>query len=223
MPSPADHVIQVQVIFENDSGIPRDRTINTFHYVTSTPGSAPSSTELDEIQAKLTSAYGTAQTGSTNSLASLMSAALSGVYSMKFYDLHDPAPRVPIRDTGPLTALTVGTTALPAEVAICLSYQDLPASGVNQASRRGRLYIGPLASNSVIVSTTGKPSTSANAIVDTVAAVGAFLKLGTASDCVMVVYSPKLLQWFDFNNGWCDDEFDTQRRRGYRPTTRQTF
>jgi hypothetical protein len=222
MPVTSDHLLLVQVRLENDSGIPRDAAINTFHFATSNPSVAPTTTELDEIVAKVKSAYDTAQTGSSNSLASLLGSALSGAWSMKIYDLHDAEPRVPIRDTGPLATFTPGSTSLPQEVALCLSYHGAFASGVNPRHRRGRVYFGPLSSSGLVTST-GLPSTSANSIIDTIAAVGSWLIQATASDCTWEIYSPSLNSHTGVVGGYVDNEWDTQRRRGYRSTVRQTI
>lgn len=222
MPVTSDHLLLVQVRLENDSALPRDAAINTFHFATSHPATVATTTELDEIVAKVKAAYDTAQTGSTNALTALLGSALSGAWSMKIYDLHDPEPRVPVRDTGPLATFTPGSTSLPQEVAICLSYHGAFTSGVNPRNRRGRIYIGPLSSSGLVTST-GLPSTSANSIIDTVAAMGSWLIQATASDCTWEVYSPTTNTHTGVTGGYVDNEWDTQRRRGYRATVRQAI
>jgi hypothetical protein len=38
-----------------------------------------------------------------------------------------------------------------------------------------------------------------------------------------VVYSPTDDAYHEVANGWVDNAWDTQRRRGYKPTSRTTF
>jgi hypothetical protein len=216
------HEILVQAILENDSALPKDRSINTFHFNTHT-GAAPTTAALDEIAVAVRDFYEVAHTGSTNSIASLLGAQLSGVMELKMYDLEDAKPRAPIRDSFPVP-FTPGSTALPSEVAVVGSYQAAKLSGFNQRNRRGRIYIGPL-STSTQVSTTGKPVTTANGIVETIASAMTWLAGGTWATLGQTwdVFSQKFNTSAVVTDGWVDNAFDTQRRRGEAATTRRLW
>lgn len=109
---------------------------------------------------------------------------------------------------------------LPDEVAVCLSFQGLKAAGAPQARRRGRVYIGPL---DTAAATNNRPAAAfmtamANAATTLKAAVEAvsvtsFWCIWSVADGASVIVE----------DGWIDNAFDTQRRRGVLPTSRTTF
>lgn len=139
--------------------------------------------------------------------------------TMKSYDLSDPEPRAPV-----LTFdgnLTVGGSPLPTEVSLVMSFQAPRSSGINQARRRNRIYIPFISQASM--GTDGRPSAACvSAIVtaggDLLAASGP-----TSADWQWMVYSPSDDDYDLVDNGWVDNEFDTQRRRGRQATSRSTF
>jgi hypothetical protein len=222
MPASAFHYDAVQVIFESDTGLPVDRVVHTFHFINAAD-TVWSGAQLDEIDLALESFYGTTQAGTTQELDTFMSSRLSGAMTIKHYDLHDAPPRAPIRTTI-APAIVPGADSLPTEVALCLSYQGQRVSGLPQSRRRGRVYIGPL-SVSALVQATGLPNTAANGVIDTIAACGTFLAGATwsALGTVWGVYSPTDDQGVTVTDGWVDNAFDTQRRRGEKATTRQLW
>lgn len=222
MPVPIDHIVSSQVSFEDDSALPRDRSVNTFHFFnTVNPGGLPpSAADLDELDAAIVSFYKTAHTGSTNALQGFFSSTLSGVWTIKHYLLSQALPRSPIRVTTP-AVIAPGGSAMPQEVALCLSYQAAKISGFNQRNRRGRIYFGPLA-QTALGSTAARPNNNTDQLVPTLVAAGKFLVGHTwaSAGWRWVVYSHKFQTQATITDGWVDNEFDTQRRRGYRPTTR---
>jgi len=141
-------------------------------------------------------------------------------HGIKVYDMSDPEPRAPISEqtfnfTSPLSG-----NPLPTEVSLCLSFQAEKLSGVPQARRRGRVYIGPL--NTSGLATDGRP---ASGIVTQLSGAGdALLTLsGAPGTWDWSVYSPTLGGTAIVNNGWVDNEYDTQRRRGRKFTSRTVF
>lgn len=154
--------------------------------------------------------------------------SIDGVYSnlvattghrVKVYDLADPEPRAPVIDD-PLGAFTVGGAPLPTEVAYCVSFEAPRQSGQPQQSRRGRIYVGPLAAS--MVGSDGRPS---SAFMTTVGdAIDALLTSSQGSaDQSWAVYSRKNEVAIEVTDAWIDNEFDTQRRRGRAATSRTTF
>lgn len=122
--------------------------------------------------------------------------------------------------------LVVGNNCLPLEVAFCLSFRAAWTTPAQQARRRGRVYLGPLAP-AVLVSTPPPAP-----IVDLMEA-GAFYMERLLSESVAGVGGGDPAPWcvwsrtdgslHDVVGGWVDNEWDTQRRRGLRPTYRETW
>lgn len=207
------------VTIPRDSALPEDVTVNTFHFTTlSTP---PLQTELDAINTALLVQY--------FSIDGFLGSINAGPATVKMYNMADPSPRQPIFDA-PSGAMTFSTTSLPCEVALCLSFEALPVSGINQARRRNRVFFGPL--GAAEITTTGGYVRPSAALMTAWALFGE--NLLNASDAAVdwswQVYSPTTdatgtLQdaFAPVTNGWVDNSFDTQRRRGGKPTARTLF
>lgn len=141
----------------------------------------------------------------------------------KGYDMADALPRAPQWDTSLGLSASKGTSALPHEVALCLSFQRARASGVNMRRGRGRVYLGPFASVAHD-SGQGRPEltlrnllrTSAQALLDASSTSPgwewAIISNATGAPSSSIVH-----------DGWIDDAWDTQRRRGIPPTSRVVF
>lgn len=139
---------------------------------------------------------------------------------MKSYDLSDPEPRVPVL-TFEADLAPGSDEPLPTEVALCMSFQAGAASGVPQARRRNRVFLPFFRADRS--DTDGRPSSTL--ITDITTAAGVLLAASgpTSSDWQWVVYSPTDDAFDLVDNGWIDNEWDTQRRRGRIATARTTF
>lgn len=130
--------------------------------------------------------------------------------AVTFYEV-GPPPNYPvathIRHEG-----IVSPSQGPREIALCLSFY----SERNLPSRRGRIYLPVCAA--VDHSYGRRPN--AQQMNQAMACGNYFSALGGA-DVDWVVYSQKTKQHWDISNTWCDDEWDVQRRRGLKPSTRQ--
>lgn len=216
-------LMRCQVNLDRDSAIPADVITNTWHFVAD-----------DTDAADLTSASAVASALSTfyNAITTRLSAVFAGTGTVDVYDLHEPKPRVPIL-TQAITTFTPNTTGLPSEVALCLSMQAAPISGISQARRRGRVYIGPLAVATSAVSGTGgdvRPTGACQTNLLTAAAALTPVVAGSRA-WSLCVYSPTTFQnqggdvelsAFPVASFWVDDAFDVQRRRGAPVTSRAT-
>jgi len=140
---------------------------------------------------------------------------------IKWYNLADSTPRAPIKDTVFVVSGSTGGNPLPRECAICVSFQGTQISGVRQARRRGRIYLGPVASATTLA-TTGLIASTATAAIRT-AAENLLIASAAASNWAWIVWSPTADEGAPVDNGWVDDAFDTQRRRGTDASTRVTF
>jgi hypothetical protein len=141
------------------------------------------------------------------------------------YNLIDAKPRAPIRDDiyTPGT-FGSGTVNLPDEVACCLSYSADPVSGIPIARRRGRVFIGPLCANVLGGSSLNTESVPDSGFISTVTkAAGDLASIALAAGYVWSVFSPTLNAAAPISSAWVDNAWDTQRRRGNRPTSRTTI
>jgi hypothetical protein len=141
--------------------------------------------------------------------------------NIKFYDLSDPKPRAPFYDANFTIGGTPQSSHLPRELAICLSFQGARVSGSAQARRRGRVYLGPLGLTSND-STTGRPLAAAISSIQ--GAAGTLRSASGSGVWTWIVVSEVAgLNDVIVTNGWVDNAFDIQRRRGVTPTSRSTF
>lgn len=148
---------------------------------------------------------------------------------VKYYDMTDPEPRVPIDQNNVTIALSAGA-ALPEEVSMVLSYQAIALSGTPQARRRGRIYLPTM--TSPIATVTGGRVEWASATRTSIAnATTTFKGSCDSNDCDWNVYSPTIFALTSdlddalapVDNGWIDNSPDTQRRRGHGPTARTAW
>lgn len=194
----------------NPSAAAEDRYINTWHFLIE--AAADRAVEANLIDIALTAFY--------NAIDANMSSVVHTVSPQtKHYDLSEPEPRTPFR-TASLGALTssTGPTLLPPELSVVLTYQANTVSGQSQRRRRGRIYCGPW-SGGANTSGTGRPLA---AIVTSVASAADALKDTSLSapNWKWVVYSRVSGLTSQVTNGWVDDEWDIQRRRGLTAATR---
>lgn len=204
---------QVQVELRTQTGIPADNIINTFAF--QWVGS-PGSPDFGALAGLIDDFY--------DDVGDNLSNVLSGgglAHQIKIYDLTDPSPRPPVFTT--TFTQQGGTNPLPVEVAICASFQGIQEAGYSQARRRGRIFIGPLRTNTIQAGTDGYPRISSNTRNDIATACENLQANASAADWPWCVWSRADDQLYIVNNGWIEDEFDTQRRRGPGPLTRTTW
>nr|CRY96767.1 hypothetical protein [uncultured prokaryote] len=205
-------VFAFDVIFQHDNGLPEDRYVNGWHF----SGAGPfSPTDYDNVRDMLADFYTDAGTH-TNALSLYFTDEISSPAVVKAYDLSDTPPRAPVYEST-FTFSPPSNSPLPFECAIVASFEAEKVSGLPQSRRRNRVYLGPLSDNTV--ATTGLINGGT-----TTAIVGALQDLWDAADTSVswdwVVYSPTLDSSYPVHNGWCDNAFDTQRRRGIGATSR---
>jgi hypothetical protein len=135
---------------------------------------------------------------------------------VRIYNMDDAKPR-PIRGSSDKLITTVGSPGM-REAAICLSFY----ADRNLPHKRGRIYLGPLNAASTGLD---RPRSVDR---DNVLAMGAALSGLGGIDIDWVVYSPTLSasegghHVEKVQHCWVDNEFDVQRRRGLRGTSRIT-
>lgn len=144
---------------------------------------------------------------------------------IEIFDLSDPEPRVPraiknftlgAADGG------AGVTNLPLECAIVNSFQGAKVAGLPQSRRRGRIFFGPLRS---LAFDGGTPSVVTSNVLQNLPAASKRLRAAVISDLggLWVVWSETDQNPVTITDGWVDNDPDTQRRRGVRPTSRTVW
>lgn len=224
-------IIRASVRIPNDSGLSEDAVYNNFTF--STGDTAPAT--LAAIKADVSEFYNTA-VGGANKVSDFLSDFLDGANaSLKLVNMSEPSPRFPIMDEAMPISIPAGN-GFPCEVAIRLSWQGDKVSGENQARKRGGIWLGPVkSSTATTVAGDMRVSSGVRDILN-----GAMARLATTGGGELhnwVVYSagardnsddtipyperPTLAPDFALvTNGWTDDSFDTQRRRGRKATGR---
>lgn len=211
--------LRVQVSIPTDASIPEDASVNVWHWRTA--GAA--ATDAPDVHSILATFYAAID-------ANVYAASIGGPTVFKYYDLEDPAPRVPVlEDT---ETFSPDTQSYPSEVAICLSFRGALVSGQPVARRRGRVFLGPV-SPTTAQAITGGVQVSASTRTTIATAAGGMI--GSLPLPEWSVFSPTTAgpePWTatELGNafvpvvgGWIDDAYDTQRRRGRAPGTRTTF
>lgn len=112
-------------------------------------------------------------------------------------------------------------SSLPLEVAMCVSYSGHPDGGfLPKGRRRGRIFVGPL---TVTAMAGGTDPSIATTIRNETAAAAAALASSADETAAWVVWSRAANAVTGISEGYIDNEFDTQRRRGNDATARTTW
>lgn len=235
-------VYRTQVEFQPVSGLPEDVCVNTWHFEDS--GDTGVVTAAAALNGVMASAYTRIDPDVGNSVAEMISSSISRANKPKVatYEI-DPLTGLAISDRFEDTfagfAAPIGAGPMPREIGLCLSMSanagDWPeetADGVDAgaerdrpASRhRGRVYIGPLSQAALTAGTDSRPG---NAVLQAILAMGEYLMSNPAplvdNELVPVVYSRQSRVTHTVTGYWIDNEWDVQRRRGLRRTTRLTL
>lgn len=210
-------LIRCEVRWKRSTGVASDDQLNTFFVSTATVSRAAVSGAC----------LGAAQT-MRNFCDDHMPSSLfndTPVSEVMTFDMLEPEPRVPVDVQNNNTVSLTGFQGLPEEVSMVVSYQGVPISGQSMRQRRGRMYLPTFSVNDLDATTsTVWKATAVADVVDMMTAIKNDLE---ASGCHLVVFSRvaaaaaggTLLNQARagatiVNNGWVDNEPDTQRRRG---------
>lgn len=212
-----------QVRLERKGALPADAIVNTWHFEGDESGTSTDSFDSFSpgLRTRLITFY--------KSFGANWSNALSGNGKVTLYNWEHGSPRAPQSEES--FTFTPGQSALPSEVALCLSFRGAKTSGANMARRRGRVYLGPWAASSDVTGTTptvsgdNRPGTGLRTAILT--AAGAMVTGGSGT-FRLAIYSPTTQAtggsaddaWTDATHMWVDDAWDIQRRRGSAPTSR---
>jgi hypothetical protein len=213
-------VILAQARLQRNTNKPEDVVINTFHFLTT---GAILPTDVDGVMEMVARFYNDTRPGSTQTLAARMTTdhmAQGAVHEVRVFNLSLPKPREPIgSELFELVGLS-GLGAMPAEVAVVLSYRAAPFGQPSvPARRRGRLYHGPLSTSWLGTPGVGD-SRPAQAALTPLLWAGRGLIEAPVGSAVWAVYSQTEGIARPVTEVSYDNAFDTQRRRGAAPTLR---
>lgn len=198
--------------------IPEDVVTNVWHFDWAGAG-APVLSDYNALRDIVASFYeDTFSNLGAASMAPWMRPAFS---TIKIFDLTDPPPRVPVyTNTVPLTVQQGATGTIPTETAVVLSYHAQFTSGIANASRRGRIYVGGLGQTISTGDASNFPVPGATFRGTLATAAGNVLVNAPVVDWTWVVWSRTLNASAPVIGGWIDNAADTQRRRGQGASTR---
>jgi hypothetical protein len=210
-----------QVRLARDSGLAEDVVISTFHF--DTPGVAKVSTaQADVIASRARNFFTTPGTGAAGAITSFLSSLIALVgHEVRVYDMSDAKPRIPKAVLPFSRAVEPSSDPLPAEVALCLSFRGTLVAGDIRRRHRGRVYIGPFAEaeSGTVVAADARPTAQ---LMNVLLGAGRLLADDSllTGNAVWCVYSGMDLALRPVTAMHVDDAWDTQRRRGARPTSR---
>jgi hypothetical protein len=198
-----------QTTLLTQSGVSADYQSNVF--AVAAPGGLDATTAgdwRDAIKAFYDACY---NNGATRGLA-------QNNHLVKFYDIDGAAPNYPLYELTFNLAVNPGVSDMPQEVALCISYANITENTVPRARRRGRIYISGWSESA---NTNGRPGqTQREAVANAYADYA--LEVTDIANFTAGVWSRRDGEVYPIEEVWVDDEWDTQRRRGGRPTTRYT-
>lgn len=198
-----------QVSIPYESGLPEDVSVNTWSF---------GGTVADEVAGPV---IGNGLAAFYDTIAARMHPALVlNQATVKVYRWDDPKPRTPFFEgTLAIPPEQNNGSPLPEEVAAVLSFEAVQVSGQPQRRRRGRVYLGPLAT-SATQQIGSHMYLAALFINDVEAGLDAAIALWSAGSVGHGVYSRLDSVLRPAVNYWMDNALDTQRRRGVRATER---
>lgn len=184
-------ILKAQVYWQMDTAFPRDRLMITPHFSVDgawIPGEFDPTSLANDLAAAID--------------AWTIPACEIGV---RIYDAQGAKPNFPLAEKVVAKGI-VGTSTVPRELALCLSYY----SERNVPRRRGRLYV-PLAV-ATSGNTVGNRPSQAN--IDNVLGLRTSLQNLGGANVDWVVYSRRAGAAYTASHAWVDNEWDIQRRRG---------
>jgi hypothetical protein len=221
----ADPRYRAQITLARTSGLSEDVVVNVLHFEGDDDPVSPDREHWDQLAPGLASRLVTFY----QAIDPYYSAVIAATgHSVRLYDMSDPEPRFPRYEQ--MFGLATGSTTLPSEVALCLSFQAAKVAGQSQARRRGRIYLGPFATLAMATGQLAGDNRPAANMVAEVLAAADVMATGGSGAARLAIFSPTTLvgggsiddAWTDAAELWIDNAWDTQRRRGANATTRST-
>lgn len=226
---------RTQAIIPHTTGLPEDAVMNTWHWMTE--GADDQETLATDFALRLLAFYSGWVPDFGSSQYDWNHIALKPI------NFSDPKPRYPflVQEIAAGTAHTAGYD-MPSEVAVVISMKAAVESGDNVRRKRGRVYCGPF----TLPGPTDQPRVGSDLIGALTDSFQTAFGEPDDSGTQLAVYSPYThhavpvgetldpetmpeisdalpASFAPVVSFWCDNAWDTQRRRGVKPTTRNSF
>lgn len=208
--------ISAQVILKTSDNIAANFVTNTYYF------DLDEDSSVGNDRAFLTGEVNNALTALYEDMLAMFGGLQTTGHRIKYVDIDEPKPQYPYEERMFDFSAATDQNQLPSECCIVSSFEAEQTAGVNQASRRGRVFIGPIATSRK--ETDGRVNDGGRANI--AAAFDTFSsKQDTAgpSGWKWVVYSRKLDSMSQVVQGHVDNAFDTQRRREVNSTARTVW
>ena len=209
--------VRALVVLQGGTALPEDRFVNTLHF---SGGIATLEVIVAALHPVLEDFYNAVPAGDAQTVGSFINQFVQRSAEIRYYDLADPEPRVPIIEPFTLPD-PLQTTELPEETAAVLSFRG---TAPVTARRRGRMYLGPLITGAATDASTTVPMRVGTSFILTCTRAAEALRqavIGIDNGNVWSIRSVTPAQNFvPIFGGWMDNAFDTQRRRGPDATAR---
>lgn len=214
--------ISAQVILRTSDNIPANYATNTYFFDVETDLVAPEGSLEDQsvlsIAPALVDLY-----NELNDQADLFGGLATSGHRIKFVEIDGPKPQYPYAEVVWAFTTAPSASVLPSECCVVSSFEAVQSAGINQATRRGRVFLGPL-NLGALNALTGRLVDA-----DRVAIATAFQTFAQKQDEAgfsgwqWMVYSRKNDAMSRVVMGHVDNAFDTQRRRGVESTLRSVW
>jgi hypothetical protein len=211
--------LRIQIVMQGRSNVAEDQFVNTIHV----DKASYTAGDEDTISQAIFTAQSSAPPGGGHPISWYWSRFLDpGLAQVRVYDLSQPEPRPPHIASLGMLAPPTGSNDLPEEVSLCMSFHGLPPY---TARRRGRIYLGPLSTIALgdDSGTAGiNPSRPDPEFQLAATHYGHALaqELQTAGYVWCIRSTRPSENFVRVVGGHVDNAWDTQRRRGVKPTAR---
>lgn len=197
--------IKLQVSMPHDSKLARDAVVNTL-YLRHNLFDVVTGFDTHQLAVDLAALYKT----------KLIGTGAARPITVKTYEVGGPPPHDPIDTVVQDPTAAPVAINYPAEIALCLSFK-----GGQRAWQRGRIFLMPHMMQETVSASSISPRPPDSALTRALDFAQGVADLGGV-DIDWVVHSATRNIDTKVSEAWCDDEWDTQRRRGLEPTKRMT-
>jgi len=221
-PPPRPGLLLATVTFQDQTGLSKDRFVNTFHFNVPVPFTTPDAGVAANIVNQLTRFYNLTVSGGL-AMHDFLAGSINRTTLIKIYDLSRSPAGAPFHTDGFELGTAPGAADIPPQVSLCLSY----TADINAKRHRGRIYLGPFCTN-VLSTTAGLESRPTTYLTTTALGAGARmiadgLAVTGGDRAYWCVLSNKDNLWRNVEHVSIDDSWDIQRRRREAPTFRHVL
>lgn len=216
-------IVEAVVKLHRVNGIPADDAINSWHFLTNSSDPLVYGPLIRDGLVEFYDDDVPTPAPPLDKVSMMFSGELSLDWTLIIRDA-DPTPPRPVlfQDTGTFTGPS--DLGLPAEVAIANSYAGTLVDPLFPGRYRGRIFIGPVNTNTIISDAAGIRRVNDQA-QDVLAQASVRLQAYefVADGFEWGVYSRTGSFFNKTQSGWIDNSFDTIRSRGPRTTARRSW